>query len=139
MNSRSNYFWAPVRFPSLNDLMYQARRQRMKAKTDPGKAAVVFAREADFEPWGSHWTFLLVEPDRRRDADNVIGGAQKVIFDCLVRGKMLGNDTRAMVSQIRSHLCVDEPYGALVIAAEETYDRDHMLALWGELKERNRR
>lgn len=51
-----------------------------------------------FEVRGSHFNYLLVEGDMRRDPSNAAGAAIKMIEDGLQRAKLLANDGWQQVS-----------------------------------------
>lgn len=44
-----------------------------------------------------HFTFLFIEPDRRRDPDNVVAGGVKLLFDSLVGAGVMKGDSWAHV------------------------------------------
>jgi Holliday junction resolvase RusA-like endonuclease len=45
-------------------------------------------------------SFTWIEPNSKRDLDNISGGGQKVLIDSLVMAKVIPNDTRQWVKGI---------------------------------------
>lgn len=127
-----SWFWVPVRLPGLNELLDVGPMRRHRRKQEAGAAVVALARSQGFVPGGSVWTYLVVEPNRKRDACNCLG-AVKVIEDALVRGGLLQNDSRRHVEQIAVHLHVSKNYyGCLVVSGETLYSLGQMIALWAK-------
>lgn len=99
--------------PGLNELLTAALNNRhtygsMKKKW--GGVVALYARSQGFMPIGgpAHFEIECVEPNRRRDPDNLVGGAQKVIFDALQEANLLENDGWEHVLSISSSWRVDK-------------------------------
>ena len=51
--------------------------------------------------------FRHYRPNRRKDPDNVAGGAQKAILDGLVKAKILPDDTMRYISSLHHYFMID--------------------------------
>lgn len=73
---------------------------------------------------GGFMNFLILEPNKRRDPDNVGAGAQKVIQDGLVEAGYLKNDGWKFVHGYRHHFSIDaaNPGTYLVVTADKCLD-----------------
>lgn len=57
------------------------------------RAIELYARQTGFRSLvGTYFTFMFAELTRRRDPDNVVAGAHKIIFDSLVAAGFIPND-----------------------------------------------
>lgn len=87
------------RLPGLNEIIsssatatrgwsgYNTLKQRFTAQV------ILFARVRGLTAIGpGFFTYLFVEPDRRRDPSNVVGGGVKLIEDALQAAELLPND-----------------------------------------------
>ncbi len=79
---------------------------------------------------GSYFTFMFAELNRRRDPDNVVGGAHKIVFDSLVGAGFIPNDGWKHVQGFSDYWLVDpERPGVLVIVTKaETLSREDAYA-----------
>lgn len=105
--TRELRFFVPVRFPSLNELIGAANRNHFdggKLKKRFTRIAESYAREAATR---AKWTapdgpvtieLAWVEPNRRRDQDNVTSG-QKFLLDGLVGAGVIRDDSQQYVPQ----------------------------------------
>lgn len=91
--------WIPGRLPGLNELMAMAlrpkygRRLYAQAKAKHSHEIGLLARAAGIPAFeAAHFKFHWVEPNRRRDKDNVAAGGRKLILDALQECSVLGND-----------------------------------------------
>ena len=90
-------FIFPGKLPSLNEYISAERTHRQKAahmKREWQDAVCMVIRAARLkrykEPVTIHYRFI--EPNRKRDKDNISGFAHKVIQDALVQTKVIAND-----------------------------------------------
>jgi hypothetical protein len=121
--------WIPRRAPNLNDL-FRAKstvygkgkvRTDAYAKLKEDWAATVFlcARSAGspqfwrFSRCSVH--FELVEPDKRRDPDNIASAASKLILDGLVKAGVLEGDGWAHITGLSFSWRVGSPAGVRVV------------------------
>lgn len=134
--------WLPVRLPGLNELL-DARAQVFGSKHSPHPGCSLstsgtrlpnaysklkkkltrdigmLAKRAEVKPVGSgYWTYILVEPSRRRDPSNVISGAVKLVEDALQEAKLLANDGWGQVLGIQSYWFVGKRPGVVVVVSQ---------------------
>lgn len=64
--------------------------------------------------------FRWLEPNRRRDVDNICGYGHKVILDAIVRAGLLRNDSQAYVVGLTDSFGVDAKNPRIVVEIEET-------------------
>lgn len=87
----------PGRLPGLNELIEAERANRYKGAKLKKDAERRICAEIRRQAHGVHirqpvvMRYLWVEPDRRRDRDNITAG-RKFVQDALVRRKVLQND-----------------------------------------------
>lgn len=91
----------PGRFPSLNDYIDAERRNKhiaAKIKRDETQRVADLAANSDMRPFDKPVIvqFVWVEPNERRDCDNV-AFAKKFILDGLVEAGILLGDSRKYV------------------------------------------
>jgi Holliday junction resolvase RusA-like endonuclease len=104
------------RLIGMNDLINSARTNRFgsaKQKKDQMKiVSSAILMDADFEavryPARVTPHIDFYEPNSRRDADNVIGGGCKIIFDALVECGILVDDSRKYVSSAVCNVYTDK-------------------------------
>ena len=89
--------WIPMVLPGLNEILGASNTNRfayagMKKKW--GRTVSLYALQQKFQPIvaPAHFEIECLEPNRRRDPDNIAAGAQKIILDALQESKLLGND-----------------------------------------------
>lgn len=116
--------WIPGPLPGLNEILEArilegVRRARgktgwtsgtyseMKRKWGDMIRNLAEAYETPLYPEGAHLTYLIFEPNRRRDPSNVRCGAVKLIEDGLQEAGVLRNDGWKDVLDSREHLEVD--------------------------------
>lgn len=92
-------FFIPGRLPGLNEIILASTQRRGKGnaysamKKAWGREIGLIARMTGFQPIErGHFMFHHYEKDRRRDPDNFIAGAQKLILDALVSEELLPGD-----------------------------------------------
>lgn len=106
--------WIPEPMPGLNQLI-DARRVRFQKGTDSYNVLkkkwarkvqnLAYAQRFPFVEQGK-FTYLFLEPNRRRDPSNVIAGGVKFLEDALVEAGLLENDGWKNVLGIATHWCV---------------------------------
>jgi Holliday junction resolvase RusA-like endonuclease len=64
-------------------------------------------------------TITFYEKDYKRDADNVIGGGIKYIFDGLVKARVIPNDTRKCVREYINPVELDRANPRIEVEIEE--------------------
>jgi len=111
--------WLPRRAPNLNDLIRvkAGHNQAYNAlKKSWAVTVAVIARAAmtpRFERCSVH--FELVEPDQRRDPDNIAAGAAKLILDGLVKAGVLEGDGWKHINGLSFSWRVGTPAGVRVV------------------------
>ena len=101
-------FMIPGKLPGLNDLLKKAYASRFSANDLKKKTQKMIGQYiiAGRLPWFDKpviISFDWVEPDRRRDIDNVAAGGRKYILDSLVECGVLKNDSRQYVRGFVDH------------------------------------
>ena len=104
-------FTIPGRLPGMNEILkaykgvawFAGARQKKKF-TEVCSRSIVAARIPAFTR-PVIVTFRWIEPDRRRDRDNIQAGA-KFIMDAIKQTRRIQNDTRKWVLEVR-HLIPD--------------------------------
>ena len=91
--------WIKGRMPGLNDLIAAAKSGRGKfnayGRTKDQWTAYIkrIVLECGLNPMpGAKVSFRCVEPNRRRDQDNVIAGARKLCLDGMVKAGIIPGD-----------------------------------------------
>ncbi len=105
--------------PGLNELLAGSRNAKgswnaynqLKAKW-MGQIRLQARSEKPVGP--AFFTFLFVEPDRRRDPDNLTSAGIKLIFDSLVEAEVLAGDGWAHVLGFTSYWQTGDSPGCLV-------------------------
>lgn len=113
--------WVPSRMPGLNELLSAKSTQRGNWSSYNDVKQRLFGqiqllvRSKGIRPVGpGHFSFLFVEPDRRRDPDNVAAGGIKILLDALVGAEVLAGDGWAHVLGFVSYWQVGDKPGCLV-------------------------
>lgn len=115
----------PGRFPSLNDYIAAERKNRhiaAKMKREETKRVADIAANSDMPTFEKpvHVYFTWVEPNRRRDVDNV-AFAHKFILDGLVEAGVLKGDSRKYVTGFYDYFGKtdkDNPHVSVLITDE---------------------
>lgn len=115
----------PGRFPSLNDYIAAERKNRhiaAKMKRDETKRVADIAANSDMPTFEKpvHVYFTWVEPNRRRDIDN-IAFAHKFILDGLVDAGVLKGDSQKYVTGFYDYFGKtdkDNPHVSVLITDE---------------------
>jgi hypothetical protein len=114
------YIWIPRRAPNLNDLFrakgagpYAYNRLKV-AWAETVKVCCIGARGV---PFGQRTDvhFELVEPDRRRDPDNIASAASKLILDGLVKAGVIDGDGWQHITGLSFSWRVGSPAGVRVV------------------------
>lgn len=137
IGSRQVHLWVPARLPGQNELLagrahasrgwseYNSTKQRLAAQV------ILLARVkglSSIEP--SFFTYLFVEPNRKRDPSNVASGGIKILEDAFVKGGFLENDGWSHVLGIQAHwICEPNRAGCLVHWGAELLTKEAMLLL----------
>lgn len=113
LGAPSRSLWIPMPFPGLNDIIGESSRShhgwnRMKQKW--GRTVVLYARSQNFEAirTPAHFEFEFIEPNRRRDPDNVVAGGVKIALDALVQAGLLKDDGWDEIASILPSWRVDK-------------------------------
>lgn len=95
-------FTIPGRLPGYNELNKSNWRASYKVKRDAMDRVCVAIRASRLEKITGPIvvTIACYEPNAKRDVDNVISGASKVILDSLQLMGVLPNDNRKFVKQM---------------------------------------
>lgn len=116
--------WIPMPLPGLNDIIGESSRShhgwnRLKQKW--GRTVVLYARAQGFETiqTPAHFELEFIEPNRRRDPDNIISGGCKVILDALVQAGLLSDDGWDEVASILPSWRVDSEKPGVRVTVRE--------------------
>lgn len=123
-------FEIPGKLPSLNDIIRLTNRNRFvgarqkKEETSLCAYHIMVCRVPKFKGPVSI-IFDWVEPNAKRDIDNVAGGGEKFILDALVQTGRLVNDSRKYVKEIK-HIFVeiDKRNPRVIVTIEEWNDKN---------------
>ena len=115
----------PGRFPSLNDYIAAERKNRhiaAKMKRDETKRVADIAANSDMPTFDKpvHVYFAWVEPNRRRDIDN-IAFAHKFILDGLVDAGVLKGDSQKYVTGLVDRFRVDKDNPRVSVLITDEY------------------
>jgi hypothetical protein len=96
-------FSIPGRLPGMNEIVNAARHNRFagaKQKRDETERCALWAMP--LKPFNEpvRLSIRWIEPNMRRDVDNISGGGTKFILDGLVAAGKLPNDSRRWVTGI---------------------------------------
>lgn len=119
----------PGRLPGLNEYIAAERDNRYQAaklKRETEQRIIMLAksqlRRVRFQtPVVMHYTW--VEPDRRRDKDN-IAFAKKFVQDALVKAKVLRNDGWKEIADFTDSFAVDRRNPRVEVWMEECSDNE---------------
>lgn len=113
------------RLPGMNELIGAINRHRFagatmkKQKTFECGQWILAGKVPKFtEPVAIR--FEWIEPDRRRDIDNIAGGGSKFILDALVATERIPNDTREWVKSIEHVFPEPDPKRPRIVVTIET-------------------
>lgn len=132
--------WVPGRFPGMNELVealtlrVNGRRPGFKysgIKEQCDDRVVLCVRSQRFKVRGKHFNYLFVEPNRKRDPDNISAGAVKMLLDGLRKAGALENDGWKQVEgDTRYYHCEDgaEPGVCLVVQDCPVLSKEAMIA-----------
>lgn len=149
----NKYLWVPGQMPGLNELV-EARFQRAAVavggkrwnaysdlKRSFNERIAMMASTLRFSaPEGGYFTFICREPDARRDPDNVLAGAMKIILDGLKKCDALPSDSQRYVfgfsgfvvavgKRYDNHVIAGEPGVTIICSTDTTYSRPAALSL----------
>jgi hypothetical protein len=125
------------RLPGLNELLNLKGTvngswngyNSLKCKWYGQIALLARARGIQPQPAG-FMTFLFVEPDRRRDPDNLVAGGAKLLFDSLVGADVLpGDGWLHNLGFVGFWICSPARAGCLLHWGDELMSKDAMVAL----------
>lgn len=113
------------KLPGLNELIDAERTHRQKgAKIKSEAESIVrwtiraqLRKARPKPPVMIHYHFI--EPDKRRDKDNIASFAHKVIQDSLVKEHILDNDGWAYVEGFSDSFSVDKGNPRIIVTIEE--------------------
>jgi len=111
------FFSIPMRLPSLNELIEMSKQHwskyatRKKVLTE-GIIYVIRSAGIPQNLGKIDIDITWVEPNRKRDKDNIAGGGTKIILDALVEANIIKNDGWKNIGSITHHFWVDKgnPY-----------------------------
>lgn len=116
----SQTFVIPGRFVSLNEFYRMGPQQQARVKGEHDGRVAEAARVAKVRPckrrvrYHCHW----VEPNRRRDLDNV-AFAKKFVQDGLVKAGVLRNDTHHEIAGFSDSFSYDPKNPRIIVTLEE--------------------
>ena len=119
--------WIPRRAPNLNDLFrakatpYGKRGANGYAalKRDWAETVMLYTLKRRTPIGRCLVHFEIIEPDQRRDPDNIAAGAAKLILDGLVKVGVLEGDGWAHIAGLSFSWRVGKPAGVLVTLTPE--------------------
>jgi len=120
------------RRPGLNEIVSADRTARMagaRLKANEMRAVALAARNLKPIP-GGFWLFVWMEPNRRRDPDNIAAGGVKVIFDGLQDAGIIRRDGWEQVRGLLNAQVIDKARPGVLV---ECYAHaDDCAAAWLE-------
>lgn len=113
-------FTIPGRLPGYNELKGRCWQQSMKIKNEAMRTVQIYAAYARIKPVCGKVSIKITcfEKDHRRDADNVISGAAKVVLDALQGMGILKNDNRRAVEYLPQPVQTDKKNPRIVVEIE---------------------
>lgn len=107
-------------FPSLNDFYRMRENEQGRVKRECDDLVAWSAKAAHVMPYSVpiRYHILWVEPNRRRDLDNIAFG-KKFIQDGLVKARVLKNDTRHEIVGFSDEFAYDSQNPRIVVTLEE--------------------
>lgn len=135
--------WIPARMPGFNEILdarmirgkgakstYQWNAYSQMKKRWAGNIRILcWHRRLEFIERG-FFTYLFVEPNRKRDLSNITAGGIKLIEDALIEAKILENDNWEHVRDIRPYVELRDFEGVLVVCHEtRVLERAEMIEL----------
>lgn len=124
----------PGRLPGLNEIIADARTIRVGV-TKTGRRYEFNRYQEVLKKWKQHiakqalhqtfrpveepswFTFLLFEPHRKRDPDNICSGARKIVLDALQDLGLLPGDDWRWIKGLASYWEVDKENPRVVVMA----------------------
>lgn len=108
------------RFPSLNEFYRMERYEQNRVKKECDELVAWSAKAAKIKPYDRRVMlhFLWVEPNRRRDLDNIAFG-KKFVQDGLVKAGILRNDTHHEIAGFSDEFAYDSKNPRIVVTIEE--------------------
>lgn len=105
--------WIPAPMPGLNEIIAACERSPYawgKIKKRWSATVKLYAIQQRFDPipGPAHFAIELVEPNRKRDPDNVLAGALKITLDALRMSGLLQNDGWKHILSISPSYRVDK-------------------------------
>ncbi len=102
----------PGRLPGLNEIINSSRTHwavAAKQKKEAMNTVIYAARAARIKPIKgfAEITITCYEPNKRRDADNVQAGANKLILDALQQAGIIQGDGQKYIKLFQPPICVD--------------------------------
>ena len=116
--------WIPGRAPNLNDLIRERGRGKGFAYRDLKES---WERTVALAVMKSRWCLMLprvsvhfeiVEPNTRRDPDNIAAGTAKLVLDGLVKAGVLAGDSWAHIAGLSFSWRVGPTPGVRVVLTE---------------------
>ena len=113
-------FEIPGRFVSLNEFYRMDRFEQWRTKQEHDERVAWCAKAAKLMPCRRRILYhvLWVEPNRKRDLDNV-AFAKKFIQDGLVKAGIIGNDTYHEIAGFSDDFAYDPKNPRIVVTIEE--------------------
>lgn len=123
----TQHFFIATRLPSLNDMLAWARQGRGKSnKWALNKIAYEHLIRIDIRlakiqaiPGPVIIAYHWLEPNARRDYDNICAGGRKLINDALVTAKILKTDSSKQVIGFRDTWDIDPKRPGVFVQLEE--------------------
>lgn len=117
----TQHFTVDGRLPGYNELKAQNWQASYRLKKEAMERVSVFIRAAKTEPVKGKIVFRLqcFEPNMKRDEDNVMFGACKIILDALQQLGILPNDNRRWVRLDLLPVRVDRERPRIEVTLEE--------------------
>lgn len=118
--TRTETLVIPGRFPGMNEVVASARRNRFlgaQQKREHTARVGWLAKESGIPPFEGpvEIRFKFIEPNRRRDLDNILAGAVKFSLDGLIEAKTIVSDSQKYVKSLGFELGTPDKANSRVI------------------------
>jgi hypothetical protein len=119
----SETIWIPRRAPNMNDLIRAHGTPKSRAyqrlKKSWAQTVELCSLKCPVKFNQCAVAFEIVEPDARRDPDNLVSGTQKLVLDGLVKAGVLAGDGWKHITGLSFSWRVGTPVGVRVVLTYE--------------------
>ena len=111
------------RLPNLNDILKNSTTHwavAFRKKKESMELVEWYVRQQKIKPVGkAQITITCYEPNLKRDEDNVLAGACKIILDALQRAKIIEGDGRKYIELVTNPVKIDRANPRIEVKIEE--------------------